>query len=82
MVCLAYPVLLFPEVVATALDIDGTPTYTVPHDVAQLGTIWLGYIPSDQVATLASLISNKKSLFYMLSSASIPMQVDSTPKDT
>ena len=28
--------------------------------------IWLGYIPSHQVATLASLISNKKTLFYMV----------------
>jgi hypothetical protein len=47
-------------------------TYTGPQDVAQLGTIWLGYIPSDQVATLASLISNKKSLFYTGQDSSIP----------
>lgn len=47
-------------------------TYTGPQDVAQLGTIWQGYIPSNQVATLASLISNKKSLFYTGQGSSIP----------
>ncbi|KAI6042637.1 hypothetical protein EDC04DRAFT_2866615 [Pisolithus marmoratus] len=39
-------------------------TYTGPQDVDQLGTIWQGYIPSDKVNTLASLIANQKSAFY------------------
>jgi hypothetical protein len=47
-------------------------SYTGPTDVAQLGTIWQGYIPSDQVSALASLISNLKSSFYTAQSGSIP----------
>ena len=47
-------------------------SYTGPADVAQLGTIWQGYIPGDQVSTLASLISNLKSSFYTAQSGSIP----------
>ncbi|KAG6333734.1 hypothetical protein ID866_5362 [Astraeus odoratus] len=66
----------FPGVIATALDIEASQvmnydlvvyipsTYTGPQDVAELGTIWQGYIPSDMVTTLASLISNQKSVFY------------------
>lgn len=47
-------------------------TYTGPQDVAQLGTIWQGYMPSDKVSTLASLISNQKSVFYTGQDGSIP----------
>jgi len=47
-------------------------TYTGPEDVDQLGTIWQGYIPSDKVDTLASLISNLKSSFYTGQSGAIP----------
>ncbi|KAG0704771.1 hypothetical protein DFH29DRAFT_981268 [Suillus ampliporus] len=74
----------FPQVIATALGIDASQvlnyqlmayepsTYTGPQDIAQLGTIWEGYIPSDQVSTLASLISNKKSSFYTGQDGNIP----------
>lgn len=47
-------------------------SYTGPQDVDQLGTIWQGYIPSDMVTTLASLISNQKSAFYTGQNAPIP----------
>ncbi|KAH0832218.1 hypothetical protein J3R83DRAFT_13181 [Lanmaoa asiatica] len=72
-----------PIVIATALGIDvgevqnydlivHEPTsYTGPADVAMLGTIWQGYIPSDKISTLASLISNQKSSFYTAQSGSI-----------
>lgn len=43
-------------------------TYTGPADVAQLGTMYLGYIPSDQVNTLAAEIKVKSSKFYTASS--------------
>ncbi|KAG1743256.1 uncharacterized protein EDB91DRAFT_1051499 [Suillus paluster] len=74
----------FPQVIATALGIDVSvvlnyqlmvyepSTYTGPQDASQLGTIWEGYIPSNQVSTLASLISNKKSSFYTGQEGSIP----------
>jgi len=39
-------------------------TYTSPADQINLGTMWLGYIPSDLVDALASLIKAKQSKFY------------------
>lgn len=39
-------------------------SYTGPADIAQLGTIWQGYLPGTNVSTLASLISDIKSSFY------------------
>lgn len=42
-------------------------TYTGPNDVAQLRTMYLGYIPSDQVNTLAAQIKVKSSRFYTAS---------------
>lgn len=74
----------FPSIIATALGIDASQvqsyellvyepsSYTGIQDVALLGTIWQGYLPSDQVSTLASLISNRKSLFYTGQASSIP----------
>ena len=47
-------------------------SYSGPQDVDQLGTIWQGYIPSDKVSTLASLISNQKSVFYTGQTGPIP----------
>ena len=47
-------------------------SYSGPADVALLGTIWQGYIPGDKISTLASLISNEKSIFYTGQSGSIP----------
>ncbi|KAL4070006.1 hypothetical protein V8B97DRAFT_1871946, partial [Scleroderma yunnanense] len=74
----------FPEVIATALGIETSQvmnyelivyipsSYTGPQDVNQLGTVWQGYIPSDQVSILASLISNQKSVFYTGQNGIIP----------
>ncbi|KAG2115451.1 hypothetical protein DEU56DRAFT_177287 [Suillus clintonianus] len=74
----------FPTIIATALGIDASQvqsyellvyepsSYTGIQDVAQLGTLWQGYISNDQVSTLASLISNKKSAFYTGQAGSIP----------
>ncbi|KIJ14908.1 hypothetical protein PAXINDRAFT_155811 [Paxillus involutus ATCC 200175] len=74
----------FPQVIATALNIDvgevpnyellvyEPSTYTGPADIALLGTIWQGYLPSDKVSTLASLISNQKSVFYTGQDGTIP----------
>lgn len=46
-------------------------SYTGPNDVALLGTVWEGYIPKDQVQTLASLITDVKSRFYTSQDSSI-----------
>lgn len=46
-------------------------TYTGPEDVNSLLTTWEGYVPADLVSTLASLISNGKSIFYTGQSSSI-----------
>ncbi|KAG9315551.1 hypothetical protein JVU11DRAFT_3172 [Chiua virens] len=74
----------FPSVIATALGIPVSAvqnyelivyepsSYTGPSDVAMLGTIWQGYIPSDKVDALASLISNLNSAFYTGQSGTIP----------
>jgi len=39
-------------------------TYKSPADSADLGTMWLGYIPSDVVDVLAAEIKAKQSKFY------------------
>lgn len=74
----------FPSIIATALGIDSSQvqsyellvyepsSYTGIQDVELLSTLWQGYIPNDQVSTLASLISNKKSSFYTGQEGSIP----------
>ncbi|KAH7885129.1 hypothetical protein F5I97DRAFT_1810652 [Phlebopus sp. FC_14] len=74
----------FPGVIATALSIDVSQvqnfdlvvyepsTYTGPADVQQLGTIWQGYMPSNLVDTLATLISNQNSVFYTGQGGAIP----------
>jgi hypothetical protein len=66
----------FPVLVETALGITSDQvktfalqvwipeTYKGPADVAQLGTMWLGFIPSNLVDTLASQIKAKQSPFY------------------
>ena len=40
-------------------------TYKSPVDSADLGTMWLGYIPSNVVDVLAAEIKAKQSKFYM-----------------
>ncbi|KAF8802095.1 hypothetical protein BYT27DRAFT_7261214 [Phlegmacium glaucopus] len=65
-----------PIIIATALGISGTQiltwalqvyiptTYHTPADAAQLGTMWLGYVPSNLVSTLSQEILAKQSKFY------------------
>jgi len=66
-----------PIIIAMALGISGTQiltwalqvyiptTYQTPADAAQLGTMWLGYVPSTLVNTLAQEILAKQSKFYI-----------------
>jgi hypothetical protein len=39
-------------------------TYTSPSDQLDLGTLWVAYIPTDQVDPLAAMIKAKQSKFY------------------
>jgi hypothetical protein len=47
-----------------ALQVHVPSTYHDPADSIELGTMFLGYIPSDQVDTLAAQIKAKQSPFY------------------
>jgi hypothetical protein len=47
-----------------ALQVYVPDTYQNPSDMDQLGTVWLGYIPTDQVDTLSAEIKAKQSAFY------------------
>jgi hypothetical protein len=47
-----------------ALQVYVPATYQGASDASQLGTIYLGYIPSDLVDTLAAMIKAKNSAFY------------------
>jgi hypothetical protein len=47
-----------------ALQVYVSTAYTSAADSADLGTMWLGYIPSDLVDTLAAQIKAKQSKFY------------------
>jgi len=47
-----------------ALQVYIPTSYHTPADAAQLGTLWLGYIPSNLVTTLAQEILAKQSKFY------------------
>jgi hypothetical protein len=47
-----------------ALQVFIPSSYHGPNDVSQLETMWLGYIPSNLVNTLASEIRAKQSIFY------------------
>jgi hypothetical protein len=64
----ALHLLIFPsladQVKTWVLQVYVPTTYTSPADQINLGTMWLGYIPSDLVDTLASLIKAKQSKFY------------------
>ena len=65
-----------PVLITNALEVDPTAvktyalqvyiptTYRSPSDATDLGTMWLGYVPSDMVDELASLIKAKNSRFY------------------
>ncbi|EPQ54691.1 hypothetical protein GLOTRDRAFT_130042 [Gloeophyllum trabeum ATCC 11539] len=52
------------QVQTYALQVYIPETYKGPADAAQLGTMWLGYIPSDLVDDLAAQIKAKQSAFY------------------
>jgi len=52
------------QVMTFALQVYVPETYHTPQDVAQLGTMWLGYIPSNLVDDLAAQIKAKQSAFY------------------
>lgn len=52
------------QVMNDALVVYVPTSYTGPEDQDQLGTIWQGYIPTDNVSTLATLIKEKDSSFY------------------
>ena len=49
---------------AWALQVYIPTSYQSPADAAQLGTMWLGYIPSNLVVTLSQEILAKQSKFY------------------
>lgn len=67
---------LLPAIIGTALGISNDQiktwvlqvyvptTYRSPSDAIELGTMWLGFIPSDMVDTLAQQMKNKNSAFY------------------
>ncbi|TFK52699.1 hypothetical protein OE88DRAFT_1438612 [Heliocybe sulcata] len=64
-----------------ALQVYVPETYKTPADVAQLGTMWLGYVPSDMVDNLAQQIKAKQSAFYTGTSglpAELAAHVDSS----
>ena len=52
------------KVLTFALQVYIPTTYQSPSDSAELGTMWLGSIPTDLVNTLAAEIKAKQSLFY------------------
>lgn len=52
------------QVKTWALQVYVPASYNGPTDAVQLGTMWLGYIPKDQVDNLAQQIKAKQSLFY------------------
>jgi hypothetical protein len=62
------------EVKTYALQVYIPSSYHSPADAAELGTTWLGYIPSSLVDTLAAQIKFKSSVFY----TGVP---DGVPKD-
>ena len=47
-----------------ALQVFIPTSYQTPSDADELGTMWLGYVPSDDVTTLAQEILAKQSKFY------------------
>jgi len=52
------------SLITFALQVYVPSTYQSAADSIDLGTMWLGYIPSDQVDTLAAQIKAKQSPFY------------------
>lgn len=52
------------QILTWALQVYIPTTYQTPADAAQLGTLWLGYVPSDLVTSLSQEILAKQSKFY------------------
>lgn len=52
------------DMITFALQVYVTDDYTDSGDVQKLGTMFLAYVPQDQVSTLASLIKDTTSSFY------------------
>jgi len=52
------------QVKSFALQVWIPNSYKSPSDISQLGTTWLGYVPTPLVETLAAQIKVKTSLFY------------------
>lgn len=48
-----------------ALQVYVPTEYQGPQDSVQLGTVWLGYIPTEDVSNLAAQIKAKQSTFYI-----------------
>lgn len=58
-----------------ALQVYVPGSYKTASDVAVLGTMWLGYIPEDQVDALAAMIKAKQSRFYTGSSVAVATEL-------
>ncbi|KAF9458071.1 hypothetical protein BDZ94DRAFT_1174297, partial [Collybia nuda] len=52
------------QIVTYALQVYVPSSYEGPEDSIKLGTLWLGYIPTDKIDDLATAIKAKQSLFY------------------
>ena len=52
------------QILTWALQVYIPTSYQTPADAAQLGTLWLGYVPSNLVTTLSQEILAKQSKFY------------------
>ena len=52
------------QIMTWALQVYIPTTYQTPSDADQLGTLWLGYVPTNVVNTLAQEILAKQSKFY------------------
>ena len=53
------------QILTWALQVFIPTSYQTPADADQLGTLWLGYVPSNLVTTLSQEILAKQSKFYM-----------------
>jgi hypothetical protein len=58
-----------------ALQVYVPSSYQTASDVADLGTMWLGYIPTEQVDALAAMIKAKQSKFYTGSTVQVATEL-------
>lgn len=52
------------DVMQYALQVYQPDTYTGPDDASQLLTLWVAYVPTNQVSSLAQQLKDKNSQFY------------------